>query len=152
MCTPHVPVDMNASNDQQLDRFVQPLSPEQVGKALSQPRGGHPQKAEKGMFLKGPVPLRWLERAAASGGKCLTLGVVLWLLRGLKRKSVFALEHKWCTRLGMGRRAVRDSLSRLEAEGLISVERRNGRCPRVTVLADGDSEVATKGLPERRAT
>ena len=36
----------------------------------------------KGKFLRGPVALDWLRRAAALPGKALAVGLALWFLRG----------------------------------------------------------------------
>lgn len=44
------------------------------------PRG---ESAPGKTFLKGPIPLPWLQGAARLPGKALHVGVVLWFLSGL---------------------------------------------------------------------
>ena len=40
-------------------------------------------------FLKGPVPLDWLQKAMELGIGALSVGIVLWYFRGLKKSKVF---------------------------------------------------------------
>jgi len=117
-------------------RLGQPLTDERLGSAISRSAKRHHPKTKKGKFLKGPVPIVWLVRAERLSGKCLAVGVVLWFLRGLTRKSTFTLEKKWCEQFGVGRNAVGRCLDRLEKLGLISVERHPGRSPIVSIRED----------------
>ena len=90
------------------------------------------------MFLKGPVPIHWLIQAAALGGKCLHIGVVLWLLVGLRRTDTFRLEYKWLTRFGVSRWAVYRNLEKLKQAGLVAIQQRAGCCPVITIINNGD--------------
>ena len=111
----------------------QPLTDKRLeALAARSPKERRP-KAIKGKFLRGPIPLHWLAQAEHLSGKCLAVGVVLWFLRGLKDKSTFTLEKRWCEQFGLGRGAVRRCLTRLEEAGLISVERRPGCSPVVSI-------------------
>jgi hypothetical protein len=86
------------------------------------------------MFLKGPVPIQWLIQAAVLKGKCLHLGVVLWLLAGLRGSSTFKLEHKWLVKFGISRWAVSSNLKKLEQADLIRLNCKPGRSPVITIL------------------
>jgi hypothetical protein len=93
--------------------------------------------SKRHMFLKGPVPLWWLEKASKLGGKCLAVGVALWFLAGLKRTSTIKLTQRVRSRFGVGRGASRRCLYKLEKAGLIRAQRHQGRCPVVTLLKRG---------------
>ena len=86
------------------------------------------------MFVKGPVPLAWLIKAASLKGKCLHIGVVLWFLAGLCGNKRFRLEHKWLTRFGVSRWAVMSNLRKLKLAGLIGIHQKAGRCPVITII------------------
>jgi len=85
-------------------------------------------------FIKGPIPLPWLQRAAAIPGKALHVALGLWFVKGLCCSSTFAFKRKVCADLGVSRDATYDALTRMEEAGLIRVARHRGRSPLVTVL------------------
>lgn len=85
-------------------------------------------------FLRGPVPLDWIACMAPLPGKASQLGWLLWFLVGLKRSKTFRLEPNWYGRFGMHRKAVHRGLRALESAQLISVKRKPGAAPEVTVL------------------
>ena len=91
-------------------------------------------------FLKGPIPLDWLEAAAGLPGKSLHAGVALWYAAGLTRSASVPLSNIAGVRFGLDRNAKYRALEWLEGAGLIRVERKLGRAPVVTIL-----------LPEARA-
>ena len=94
-----------------------------------------PRHRSREQFLKGPIPVRWLERAARPRGKSLALGLALWVEAGMKRSGIVTLSRAVRLRLGVGRNATTRSLRALEAASLVKVERHPGRAPRVTILA-----------------
>jgi hypothetical protein len=85
-------------------------------------------------FLKGPIPLRWLERAGQQSGQALHVGVVLWFLRGVTGDKVIVLSAKALRRFGVSQWAGYRGLKALERAKLVTVERHCGRQPRVTLL------------------
>jgi hypothetical protein len=109
---------------------------EQVTKSRKPPRHKPGEK-----FLKGPIPLKWLTRAAKQPGKTLHIAIALWFLAGLKRKRTVALSDAVPRVLGVDRYAKYRALNALEEAGLVSVERHVGRSPVVTIL-DGDESEA----------
>ena len=93
-----------------------------------------PKKQYDKMFLKGPVPILWLSKAARLGGKCLHIGVVIWTLSGLKRSRSIRLEGKWLTEFGVRRGSAYRNLKKLRQAGLIELRQKVGCCPRVTII------------------
>ena len=91
-----------------------------------------PRKGEH--FLKGPVPLPWLEAAARLPGKSLHTGVALWYVAGLTRSPTVALSNLSGGKFGLDRNAKYRALAWLESAGLVRVERKLGRAPVVTIL------------------
>jgi len=83
--------------------------------------------------LKGPVPLDWLQRAAQLSGKSLHVGVVLWYLAGLRKASTVSLPNGVLAEFGVDRHAKYHGLESLEKAGLVSVVRRTGRNPVITL-------------------
>jgi hypothetical protein len=81
-------------------------------------------------FLKGPIPGDWIEGAQ---GPCKNLATAFACWHAVDVNGGI-LSAKILRRFGIGRRAAKDSLTRLEAAGLIHVDRRDGACPRVTIL------------------
>ena len=97
----------------------------------SAPRPPRPKTREQ--FLKGPIPLDWLTAAARLPGKSLQVAVAVWFLAGLHRSSVVPLSNKISHRFGLDRNSKYRALAWLEAQGLITVERKIGRAPVVTI-------------------
>jgi hypothetical protein len=88
----------------------------------------------KGRFLKGPVPLVWLQTAAALPGKTLHIAIVLWYRAGLTGSMTVKLGSQDLEAMGVARDAKYSGLDRLQAAGLISIDRQRGRAPVVTLL------------------
>jgi len=85
-------------------------------------------------FVKGPIPLAWIIQAASLPGKTLQVGVALWYLAGLKKSRSVTLDSKTLNLMSVSRDAKSDALRRLEKAGLVTVERRSGRLPIVSLL------------------
>lgn len=98
----------------------------------------HAKKKIIGPFLKGPIPLDWLLIASRFRGvSTLKVAIVLWHLAGLnKRHSGLVLTIKRCKPWGVDRKGVKNALNKLEASGLIRVERVEGRARKVDILID----------------
>ena len=98
--------------------------------------GAPPPNAESktARFIKGPLPLPWIQCAAALPGKALHVAVALWYVKGLCRSATFPFKRTVAAGLGVSPDATYDALTNLEAAGLIRVARHRGRSPVVTVL------------------
>jgi DNA-binding MarR family transcriptional regulator len=95
-------------------------------------------------FLRGPIPLSWLCQASRLPGKTPAVALALWFKAGTSKASnpTVKLTGALRRRFGVGRKAASRALDRLETEGLVSVDRHAGRCPRVTILEAPQSETA----------
>lgn len=108
--------------------------PEQLSDASRRRRQAHTQRrVEK--FLKGPIPLWWMERAAVLPGKALIVGLVIWFWSGVTwpQKDIAVTDQR-LQPFGVDRKARYRAIAALEEAGLIQVERRRGRCPRATLV------------------
>jgi hypothetical protein len=95
---------------------------------------GLPRHKKGEHFLKGPVPLIWLAQAARCGGKALHVANILWYRAGLKKSATIKVPG-WTAKLfGLDRHAKTRGLKDLEEAGLVSVTRRQGSSPQVTLL------------------
>ena len=86
-------------------------------------------------FLKGPIPMVWLNEAAKLPGKAINLGIAIWWLAGMAKTKTFKLTGKALDQLGVSRDAASGALKRLEARGLIRVQRSPGQRPTVEILS-----------------
>jgi hypothetical protein len=85
-------------------------------------------------FFAGPIPLRWLEEAARLPGKTLHAGIALWFAAGLAKSAKIPLSNISGCRFGLDRNSKYRALEWLEGARLISVVRRPGKTPMVTIL------------------
>jgi hypothetical protein len=97
------------------------------------PMHSSPDQCE--LFLTGPVPWPWLERAGALPGKALHVAVRLWHEVGLTRTLKVSISMTGMARMGISRFAASRGLSALEGAGLVTVVRHAGRKPQVVVVA-----------------
>lgn len=85
--------------------------------------------------MKGPIPLPWLVEAARLPGKYpLAVALAVWFRAGMmKQNEAIPLNPATLARFGVNRLAGYRGMTALEAAGLISVERHQGRAPLVTI-------------------
>jgi len=81
----------------------------------------------KEYFLRGPIPLRWLHKAAALPGKAYTLGTIIWWFYGMNPTKPIKVTSKSLVEFSISEDAYRDGLKRLEDVGLIKVIRPKGQ-------------------------
>ena len=91
-----------------------------------------PRAGEK--FLKGPIPLDWLSTAARLPGRSLHVAIAIWFTASLARSATVPLSNVASLTFGLDRNAKYRALQWLEEAGLISVQRKLGRSPVVTLL------------------
>ena len=90
-------------------------------------------------FIKGPIPLPWLTRAATLRGKYpLVVGLALWFMAGVLAKREIRVTRGLWERFGINRKSGYSALRALEAAGLIEVSQRRGQRPTVTILETPD--------------
>jgi hypothetical protein len=88
-------------------------------------------------FIRGPIPLGWLEQAAKIPRRnAVLVGLVLFYLAGLKKdRHGLVLTVKRCKPFGLERKSVQRGLADLEKSGLIRVSRAAGQSPRVDITS-----------------
>jgi hypothetical protein len=93
----------------------------------------HGKARRKETFVK--VPLWWFEQATRATRSPQAF-VAVWLLhRSWKAKSpTFPVSNSQLGDRGADRQIKRRALANLEKAGLITIERHNGRAPRVTLV------------------
>ena len=110
------------------------LSDESVTKIIKT-AGGRPPRHQRGeKFLKGPIPLSWLCRAARLPGKTLAVALIIWFRAGITSRREVKIGRTQTGLFGIGRKAVYRGLSALESAGLISIKRSVGKSPIITIL------------------
>lgn len=94
-------------------------------------------------FLKGPIPMGWLSAAARLPGKSLHVAIAIWFTASLNKSATVPLSNLAGLPFGLDRNAKYRALKWLEAERLVSIDRKLGRSPIVTLLesrSDDDEE------------
>ncbi len=91
-------------------------------------------------FLKGPVPLYWLAKAACCGGRALHVAAILWYRAGLENRRTVKIPRWVADKFGLSTDAKSRGVRALESAGLVSVKRRTGCSPVVTLLEGRDPE------------
>src|SRR5262245_4654695 len=83
--------------------------------------------------MYGPIPCSWWLPATRLPGRSLHVGAVCWMLAGWERSASFELVLDGWADLGLSRFAVSRGLDTLEQAELVSVARKPGQSPIVTV-------------------
>lgn len=118
--------------DKVAEQYVEP----HILEAKRQRRGE--QRGQQGHFLRGPIPMAWLERACQLPGKAVNVAIALWYVRGFGQPEPFKLKRETLARFGVHHRTIYyRALLKLEAAGLIQVTRKPGQAASVAVLLDG---------------
>ena len=85
-------------------------------------------------FLKGPIPLDWLQGSACLPGKALHAGIVVWFLVGVTRSNEVKFSYRLAKQFGMDRHAAYRALNHLEKAGLLEVQRAPGQSPLIRLV------------------
>ena len=110
-------------------------------------RRGRRVSPVRGKFIAGPVDVAWLAQARQLGVSALWVGLGLWYLRGLKRSDSFIVSNIMMQEWGVQADAKARALRKLEMAGLIAVERKGRRSPRVTLVIQGPTLSASHRPP-----
>lgn len=86
-------------------------------------------------FIRGPIPLAWMTKAAQLPGNAAMLGLAAWWRCGLTGNNTVAITSAHAMRFGVkSRSGRRDALNRLAEANLITVEYSTNASPQVTIL------------------
>jgi len=105
-----------------------------TSRVMSSAQSMPPRPKAGGMFLRGPIPLDWLSRAAALPGRSLHVAIAIWFMAGLKKTRSVPVSNITGLQFGLDRNAKYRALEWLENANLVSVVRQAGRAPIVTIL------------------
>ena len=122
-------------SDEELDGYAQRDNPSRPTKKVK-------RKKRRGWFLKGPVYDSDITPAARVSYRALRVAIALWQLRGLHGSNVVKPTHKVWPKVALTPEGARVGLATLEKAGLVSVVRRAGCAPVVTLLDPAPSAPA----------
>ncbi len=118
-------------------RSVEDYGAASAGELPPPPRPGQRRRFRAEPFLRGPIPLAWLAKAAQLRKPALPAGLGLWFVRGVSQKSgpvraSAAIRKK----VGLSAGQMLRGLRALEGAGLVRfVKEGRGRCPVVEIVA-----------------
>jgi hypothetical protein len=102
---------------------------------IAQPCGkGRRVSSIQGKYLAGPIDVVWLSGARKLGVTTLWVGLYLWFLRGLRKSNTFLVTNLMLEEWGILPDAKTRALRKLANAGLITLESRGKRNPRVTLV------------------
>jgi DNA-binding transcriptional ArsR family regulator len=110
------------------------LDEDQVKRSQGATRRGRRASPIRGKFIAGPIDVSWVVQARRLGVNPLLVGLALWHLRGLRRADTFTVSNLMLQEWGVQPDAKSRALRALERAGLIRVERRGKRSPRVALI------------------
>lgn len=100
--------------------------------------------SERGRFLQlSHVPIKWLARASRLPGKALAVGLSIWSLALAVKKTTVMVTPSNVEPFGIDTSAKSRALTALANAGLISVDRRRGRFPIVTLMSVDQEDATT---------
>lgn len=102
--------------------------------------------------LRGPIPIAWLQKASRLPGKSLHAGLALWIAAARMKTPIVHLSNVDGMRLGCSRNQKYRALDWLESAGLVSVQRRTGCSPIVTLIRQPPSLRAADEAVQRSGT
>ena len=129
-----------------------PLNSDEIDEVLSetsQQRRDAQRSKRARHFIRGPIPMVWIEQAARLPGNALAVSLLLWFRHGMSGTSV-RLTHELLERFGIGRKAGYRAISALETAGLIQATRKKGKCPEITIIANPEAIQSPSSLMKRK--
>jgi hypothetical protein len=102
----------------------------------SQRRIADQAKKKSRHFVKGPIPIPWLAKAAKMPGKTLAVSLLLWFQGGMTGYERIRLAPTHLKRFGIDRKAVYRALRMLESERLIEATRAPGKRPIIKIVRE----------------
>ena len=107
---------------------------DQVERSQGGTHHGRKVSPVQGKFIAGPIPVSWVCQAGRLGVKTLLVGLALWHIKGLRKSNTFIVSNLMLGEWEIQPDAKSRALRKLERAGLIRVERRGKRSPKVTIL------------------
>jgi hypothetical protein len=111
--------------DKELGIYTQEQKPTSIPK---------PSSKTSRLFLKGPIPFNWLQRANSLGGSTGIVATGLWFYVGINNSKHFKVDSKLDQFTGVTRQTRQHALQKLEYAGLVRIRNPKGSYPYVEVL------------------
>ena len=111
------------------------LDHEGVKRSQGTTRQGRRTSPVRGKFISGPVDVAWVCQASRLGVKALLVGLALWHIKGLRKVDTFIVSNVMLEEWDITPDAKRRALRTLERSGLVKIESRGKRSPRITLIA-----------------
>jgi DNA-binding transcriptional ArsR family regulator len=102
---------------------------ETVGRTNKKP----PRHKPGERFLKGPIPWKWIVKAAEISASSLAVALGIWFLAGVTNSAVIKLSNKILGELGVSERTKYRVLRAMEEAGLVSVVQEPGSSPKIRI-------------------
>lgn len=96
--------------------------------------GGLVDQPKSEPFLKGPIPISWINRAAQLPGKAINTALAIYWLRGMNADGLIKLNQKALEFFYVSADAALDALHRMETVGLIKLHKNPGQRHWIEVL------------------
>lgn len=103
---------------------------------------GKPRRLQE-RFLKGPIPLRLIARAAKLPGGCLGVYLAVHHRTALTKTPKVTLPKELLTQFGISRDSKARALKQLDKAGLVMLENQKGRAARVMLSDERDAVSST---------
>ena len=110
------------------------LDPHGVKRSQGGARRGRRAPPIRGKFIAGPIDVQWVVQAKRLGATPLLVGMALWHLKKLRQADTFTVSNLMLQEWGIQPDAKSRAVRALERAGLIRVDRRGKRSPRVTLI------------------
>jgi hypothetical protein len=91
-------------------------------------------QGSSGLFIKGPIPIAWLQKANALGGSTGTVAAGLWFYAGLNKSRRFRIDRRLDQLCCVTRQTRNLVLGRLQSHSLIKIYPKRGAYPTIEVL------------------
>ncbi len=100
-------------------------------------RGRKRVPRQLGAFIRGPIPLAWLDGVLKLPGRVpLVVALALAYQSGLEGSARVRFTHKLMGRFGVAPRSASRILELMQAAGLVRIHRPPGRCREVEILQE----------------
>lgn len=90
---------------------------------------------QQGAFIRGPIPLAWLDGVLSLPGRIpLVVALALVYQSGLEGSATVRFTHKLMNRFAIAPRSASRALELLQAAGLVRIHRPPGCCREIEIL------------------
>lgn len=108
-------------------------------KLVYNPTRGYEKPRDGGLFLKGPIPIRWLGAVCALPGKTVQVALAIWWLASMKNFEPIKVTKRALALFHVSNDAYRDAVRRLTEAGLISCTTAPGQRSLIKIYIPSDN-------------